>query len=101
MQLLSLIQHIAIRNTYIQQFIFSRRLFREFREHSQSSKIKLTWKEAQFSIRLETTPLSSGKETGQVTINDSSQRNAWNVECVGDIQTTIITLKTSVQAGAC
>ncbi len=35
--------------------------------------------------RLETTPLSLGKETGQVTINDSSQRNAWNVECVGDI----------------
>ncbi len=25
--------------------------------------------------------------------NDSSQWNAWNVECVGDIQTTIITLK--------
>ena len=31
--------------------------------------------------RLETTPLSLGKETGQVTINDSSQRNAWNVVC--------------------
>ena len=32
-------------------------------------------------IRLETTPLSLGKETGQVTINDLSQRNAWNVVC--------------------
>ena len=33
------------------------------------------------STRLETTPLSLGKETGQVTIKDSSQRNAWNVVC--------------------
>ncbi len=31
--------------------------------------------------RLETAPLSLGKETGQVTINDSSQRNFWIVVC--------------------